>query len=547
MMKQIGTKNSNEESKRLSLVSWVRQERIVNEDERPIDFGRFYFLVDIYNEESKKIAVRKSAQSGISTWAILRGLHNGRYQGINQIHTLPTVGDANTFVQSKVNPIIKNNVCLATKLSKEDTDSVAQKQLGKGFLFYKGTIGKTSGIMITSDSNVYDEYDFSDMDKIGNYQSRLEGADSLKMEAWISTPTLPNYGIDEKFEESDQKHMRFNCPKCGLRQHMDWDKSVDMEGERYHCWECDYTIDNRLFPLWWGFSAKGEKYEKIDMRWEAKFNDREISGYWINQMMVPWKSAKQLIKEYRHAEKEGELDLFYNFKLGLPWTNTDTKVTGALFYKNIVKKEVAEVGSMMGVDVQGNELYAIIGNTEAIYGITKCVDEVDSIGKVIKSKWDRLAELMEVYDVRVCVIDATYKPNDVLLFAKRFPNRVFMNWYQPSEKGGKIFRYASEKRFTDKSKKKQEFSEKIKVLTDRERAIDKLIARLDKSVYRFNYDKTDPNFKELIKHAETMYARVIENKDGTQRREWANTGKNDYFHALVYFEVAMNKKVFAND
>lgn len=536
---------------RTSLTSWIDQEQIVNEDKRPIDLGRYYFLYDIYEDKNKKIAVKKSAQSGISTWAILRGLHAGRYQGLNQIHTLPTVGDANTFVQSKVNQIIKNNSCLNTKMSKEDTDSVGQKQMGKGFLFYKGTIGKTSGIMITSDSNVYDEYDFSDMDNIGNYESRLEGEASQKMEAWISTPTLPAYGIDEKFEESDQKHMRFNCPKCGLRQHMDWERSVDWDRECYKCWECGERIDNRMFPLWFAGNWEDEDgtvgpYRDINMGWEPKYDGREVSGYWINQMMVPWKSCKRLIKEYRHAQKEGELNLFYNFKLGLPWQNTDTKVTGGLFYTNIVNKEVVELDSVMGVDVQGSELYVIIGNKEAIYGITKCVDEVNELGQIIKSKWDRLAELMEVYDVRVCVIDATYKPNDVLLFAKRFPKKVYMNWYQPSPKGGKIFRYADEVKFTQK-RKAQELSEEIKVLTDRERAIDKLIAHLDGGVYRFNYDKTDPNFKELVKHSETMYARVIENKDGTQRREWANTGKNDYFHALVYFEVGMNKKVFAKD
>ena len=162
---------SRDDLKRRSLTYWIDTERIVNEDGKPIDLVNFYFLLDIYEDQSKKIAVKKSAQSGISTWAILRGLHRGRYQGINQIHTLPTVGDANTFVQSKVNMIIKNNACLNTKMSKEDTDSVGQKQMGKGFLFYKGTIGKTSGIMITSDSNVYDEFDFSNHDNISNFRS----------------------------------------------------------------------------------------------------------------------------------------------------------------------------------------------------------------------------------------------------------------------------------------------------------------------------------------------------------------------------------------
>jgi len=538
---------SRDDLKRRSLTYWIDTERIVNEDGKQIDLVNFYFLLDIYEDQRKKIVVKKSAQSGISTWAILRGLHRGRYQGINQIHTLPTVGDANTFVQSKVNMIIKNNECLNTKMSKEDTDSVGQKQMGKGFLFYKGTIGKTSGIMITSDSNVYDEFDFSNHDNISNYQSRLEGANSLKMEAWISTPTLPMFGIDAEYEQSDQKHMRFNCPHCKHRQHMDWEKNVDHERMRYRCSGCDGTIDNKLFPLWYALSGKGEKFEHIDMRWEARYPERDVSGYQINQMMVPWKSARELIQEFNKLSASGELDYFYNFKLGQPYMDTDKKVTGGLFYKNITSREVVETHSVMGVDVQGSELYAIIGNKEAIFGITKCVDEVNGLGKTIKSKWDRLAELMEVYDVRTCVIDATFKPNDVLAFARRFPNRVYMNWYQPAPKGGQIFRFGDNVKFSDTNAKKLTFEEKVKVLTDRERAIDKLITHLDDGAHQFSYSKEDPNFKELVKHAETMYARVIENKDGTVRREWANTGKNDYFHALVYYEVGMHKaKLFTS-
>jgi len=526
--------------KRYSLTAWIDQEKIVNEDKRPIDLFRFYYLYDIYEDKSKKIAVIKSAQSGISTWAILRALHAGRYQGINQIHTLPTGGDATTFVQSKVNEIIKNNACLSTKMSKEDSDSVGQKQMGKGFLFYRGTKGKSSGIMITSDSNTYDEYDFSDHDNLGNFESRLEGADSLKMEAWISTPTYDKYGIAEKFEDSDQKYMRFNCPKCGKRQHMDWDKSVDQENERYRCWECDHTIDNKMFPIWYALSDKGDEFEHIDMRWEARYPDREISGYWINQMMLPWKSPQELLKEYRDLKKEGQMEFFYNFKLGMPYQNVDSKVTAGLFYKNLTDKETVELKSVMGIDVQGNELYCIIGNQDGIYAITKCVDEVNGLGKVIKGKWDRASELMDVYDVDVCIVDATYKPNDVLAFANRHPHRVFMNWYQPSSKGGDIFRFNDETNFTDKGEKT--FAEQIKVLTDRERAIDMLLHLLDDRQIPIMYIKDDPAFKEMIKHAETMYARVIENKDGTQRREWANTGKNDYFHALIYWLVGMVKK-----
>ena len=535
-----------EEIARASLGAWVKSNKIKNENGKEINLRNYYFLFDLYEDDSDEIVIKKSAQSGVSTYAILKGLHNCRYWGINGLHTLPTVSDASTFVQSKVNKIIENNPCLADKMSKTDTDSVGQKQMGDGFLFYKGTIGKTTALMFTSDQNIHDELDFSDAENIKTYSSRQEGEASLRKKIWISTPTIPEYGIDEKWEESDQKNLRFNCPHCGYRQHMEWvgknnESNVDHDNDRYRCQDCDGTIDNTLFPHYFAGSYKGGPYENIDMRWEARYPDREMSGYWINQMIIPWKPAKQLLKEYREckAGDAGGLTYFHNFKLGNAYQTVDNKITAELFLKNTSDKTVDETDSVMGVDVQQDELYTIIGSGQGIYGITRCKDQFDHRGKLIKSKWDELGDYMDVYGVKASVIDATYKPNDVLTFASRYPHRVFMNWYQNRERGGKVYRYGDDIKFTDK--RKPTFSEEVKVLTDRERAIDKLVTHLDQKQLTFLYHPDDPEFQELIKHCKCMYARMVDTKEGKRKREWASTGKDDYFHALVYFEVALHK------
>jgi len=503
----------------LDTVYWINTENIVNENGKEITFDNHFFLLDLYLDKADKIVVRKPAQIGVSTWAILRSLHSARYQGINQIHTLPTGEDVNKFVPSKTNQIIKNNECLSQKISSKDADSVGQKQFGKSFLFYKGTHSERESIMLTSDRNIYDEYDRSNMDNIKNYHSRLEGAESMGQEWFISTPTIPNFGVDYQWNKSDQKHWRFNCPACKAEQHFLWPDSVDFVNKRYVCLKCGKPIDKKTV-------RQGE--------WKAKYPDRNMSGYWLNQMIVPWKTAGDVIEEYEEAEENGELDYFYNFKMGMPYMNADTQIPASLVLKNLLTgKEVAETNSCMGVDVQGNELYVIIGNEEAIFVIARIPD------KPRKTKWERLAELVEIYDVRYGVIDAGFKPNDVLEFAKKFPYKIFMNWYKPDPKKAKIVRY-NDKGFT--SKGPDTFAEEIKVLTDRERAIDAIVAWHKNGKVRYNYGRGDENIQMLIKHMETMYARTIETKLGETRREWASTGKNDLVHALVYWWVAMHRK-----
>ncbi|MFA5169075.1 MAG: phage terminase large subunit family protein, partial [Candidatus Omnitrophota bacterium] len=279
---------------------WVTVNEIKNEKGELIEFTRHKFLLAIYGDQSQVIAVRKPSQVGASTWAILKEIHSMKFLGINQIHTLPSDRDVWGFVPTKVDKIIKAN---GLKLEK---DSAEIKGLGKGFCYYKGTFTEKAPIIISSDRNIYDEVDKSKMSVIGDYASRMSNSE-LKEEIWISTPTIPDFGIDAIWQQSDQKHWRFNCPHCGYRQHMEWDTNIDFKREIYVCQQCrgELTLKNIM-------RSKGAG-------WEARFPDEPISGYWISQMMC-W-DAKHVIQEYNEAIqglKGKDEQYFFNFILGMP-------------------------------------------------------------------------------------------------------------------------------------------------------------------------------------------------------------------------------------
>ena len=503
---------------RASTVAWIKEHEIRNERGKLISFDNHFFLYDIYTDRNKKIAIRKPSQIGMSTLAILRSIHDARYWGINQIHTLPTVGDVQKFVPSKVNEIIKANPAIRKGLDKENVDSVQQKQFGRAFIYYKGTIGTSETLMLTSDRNIYDELDHSDMTAIGNYASRLQSVDSLGEEWYFSTPTVPNFGIDAVYQKSDQKHWRFACGKCGHVQHLDWYRSVDHDKKVYRCEKCGAVITPQMI-------RKG--------KWEAKYPGREISGYWLNQMIVPWKTCADLIQEEKDAENDDQKppDYFPNHILGMPHLTANTQIQAGLIYKNLVNKPHTEVNSCMGVDVQLNELYAIIGNKEGVWGILRIPD------KKGKSKWERLGEIMDIYDVRLAVIDGGYTPNEVMDFAKTKPYKVYVNWYKDNPKKDKIIRFGDED-FTGKQKS---FAETIKILTERDRMIDLLVKELNEGKIPFLFNQTDPALQRLVKHVQTTYSRTVTDRRGIESREWISTGKDDLLHALIYWKIAMIK------
>jgi len=40
-----------------------------------------------------------------------------------------------------------------------------------------------------------------------------------------------------------------------------------------------------------------------------------------------------------------------------------------------------------------------------------------------------------------------------------------------------------------------------------------------------------------------MYARTVTDKLGQSKREWANTGPNDFWLALIYWHIALRKRL----
>ena len=522
----------SEEQVRNSTYLWLLDKDIKNEKGRVIKVGPnspHFFMKALYMDRSQEIVVQKPSQAGVSTWAILTQLHDARYWGINQIHTLPAGKDVNQFVPSKTNEIIKNNPSIKQGLDKKNVDAVAQKQFGNAFLYYKGTKGESDTLMLSSDRNWYDEVDASDQGKLQEYESRMEGEASLRQKRYISTPTMPGFGINLKFQNSDQKHWRFTCEKCGHEQHMEWPANIDMERRCYVCSNCGAKISEAIIR------SGG---------WKAKYPGRKISGYQLTQMIIPWIKPGDLVDAYRDAElgrNEMTMEYFYNHKLGQPYVTASSQFPKNIVLQNLTMQDHLETDSIMGMDVQLHELYAFLGNEEGIYGILRLRDTpeyIESQGREGKSKWDRWEEIMEAYNVRYCVIDGGFMPNEVMKYALKYQGRVWVNWYKDDPKKANIIRWADD----DFKGKRKSDEEEVKVLTERDRALDLLLQQAKMGEYRFFYHKDDEAVKMLIKHIETTYARTVTDRKGNISREWISTGKDDLLHAWVYFMIARIRK-----
>lgn len=502
-----------------SVLHWILNNKIKNENGEPIEFEDHRFMLDIYADKSSVQVIRKASQVGASTMEILKVIHDSRFWGINQIYTLPTGDDVQQFVQSKVNRIININPCMLDGINPKSVDSIEQKQIGKAFTYFKGTFTEREAIMLSSDRNIHDELDKSKPEVVRDYTSRM-GYSKIRSQHFFSTPTIPDFGVDKIFEQSDQKYWRFNCPKCQYRQHMEWEKNVDEVRGIYVCQNCKTEISPK------DINDGGS--------WEARYPGRATSGYWISQLHCPWKTAADLIKEKADADDD---TYFYNFVLGLPYLAADQKIPASLFLRNVVDKEVDNFSeyNVMGIDTgkgTGKGNHAIVGNQKGIFWVGILQDHEGH------DRWQQAAELITFFNVRVVVIDGQPYTEEAFLLAKQFPYRVYLSWFKDDPKMLEVIRF-----FDEKENKEADFEDEVKVYSSRTRIMDDTISALRRGEIKFAMPSDSPTFKLLITHAQTMYARTVTDKLGQAKREWANTGPNDFWLALIYWHIALRKRL----
>jgi len=484
-------------AEQLYCLDWVVNNHIKGEKGNPLEFRRHSFLIDIYDDWTPVQVARKSSQVGFSTMAILKTLWGARYKGLNIVYTLPSFSDVSQFVPSKVNAIIDQNPILQ-KWTK-DKDSILQKKVGNNFLYYRGTqLGKAKeqagesgvGIMFTSDLNVHDEADRSVQFSLQQYESRLEASDYAGR-WYFSNPTHPKTITQDLWEQSDQKYWFIKCSHCGEWQYLSWPDSI--KDGKFVCKKCGGEITDE---------------DRINGEWIQKHLNRDISGYWISQLIAPWHSAKEIEEKARKQPK----DYFYNFILGLPYRGADVVVDKDLILSCIDygMPNLLE-GNVIGVD-SGLKKHYVLGNRQGIF----------KIGVV--DNWEEIEFLMRKYDVRTAVFDALPDLTEPRKLQQKYLGIVWLSYFKKDIKSSDYVKW-------DKSAHN--------VYSDRSKMLGLLVDEFADKEIRFQL-KPD-QLDKYIEHWETVYKHKIENTLGIEEEVWDSEGENHFVFATIYWRLALNK------
>ena len=482
-------------------------------DGQPFSLEKHEYQRDMLTEDSPRQVFLKGAQVGATSAIMLKTLHgliSGRYpQGV--LTLFPTRSDVLDFSRGRFNPLINDNDCVARFV--QDTDSQTIKRIGRGMLYLRGarSTTKIQGMKRTSsqlksvpaDRVVFDECDEMEPAMIDLAKERFSHS-KLKEEVYLSTPTIPNFGVDGLFQNSDQRHWMIQCQKCG--------GETCLELEFPNCLE--ELPDGRVIRLCQ--RCRDQEIHPRDGRWVSLTPDRakDMVGWRISQLNSLFIDPGEILKLFRDPPN-GNISEVYNSKLAQAHIAAENRLTVSEILNLCGDVPIAEGDSgpcFLGADI-GSLIHCVIGKRHP-----NKAGQIVYVGAF--PDWSHLDSLMRRFNVARAVIDALPETRLSREFAQRHKGKAYICFYQNHQKGEYVW---DEKNLTVKANRTETLDASHSEISQGVL----IIPRESETIHEFARQCTNA-------------ARVLHTDPdtGSSRYTYLKTGHDHYRHSLNYMTMA---------
>jgi hypothetical protein len=419
------------------------------------------------------------------------------------IYWLPTQGAVSDFASTKVDDFINENGDeLGDLKALNNKYNVGLKYFYGIPTYWRGLESKTGVKSISADAAVYDEFDEADPAQVTQARQRLS-ASEVKLSRELSVPTIPDFGIDKRFQETDQCHYIFKCNSCAT-----W----NILEENWPNTFCQDKLGN-YYP---GCKKCKAKLDIKNGKWVQKYPNKSLRGYQISQLYSPFVSPNQIIADYQNTEFPGH---FYNHVLGLPYLSAEDRLTYDQVLATCDPMRIAQprvdYPCAMGVDV-GSKLHVVCLETGSA-----SKTKVHFIGEV--TSFEELDTIALRYNVKQAVIDALPETRKSREFVdrKRFNN--WMCYYSDNQKGS--FSWNEVDRV---------------VSANRTESLDAGTLAFTRG--NISLPQRNPIIEEFAKHCSNIAKVAEENREtGAKRYIYKKLGPDHFRHALNYAMIAASR------
>jgi hypothetical protein len=380
------------------------------------------YLSDPADDLSRRVIGKKGAQVYFTTAALARSLWTLKALRRDVLYVLPTTADVTAFIAGRFDFTRRRSPSLASLFTQ--VDNVTHKVTLDGANFYARGSNSPSGLKsIPVALLVLDEFDEMEAEAVALARERL----SAQTEMWaleMSTPTLPGFGIDREWQDSDQRSWHVPCPRCEAGASLRWPDSIagDLAGDPTAAtWRC---------------RTCGERWTEEEKRravsggaWIAHDPEKSIRGYHVPQLLAPARTAADYVARWQRALVEvQEYANFYRSVLAETYVPEGTKLDEAMIVDALASgpSQSAEsppqgIPVTIGIDAGVARHYLELAAWPA--GGRKEV----LLARVIPSFDDAFALALR-FDVRAVVVDANPNTEAARAFQGRCAEKGIPVW-----------------------------------------------------------------------------------------------------------------------
>jgi hypothetical protein len=414
-------------------------------DGHPFTFEGRPYLHGIIRDHAPNRVIKKSAQGGATVINLTTALFWWSMWKWNVMYLLPVKAGTIPFSQGRVEPMINTSEWLKQQIV--SVDNINHKFNGKTNFYVRGTNIETELREVPVDGMVFDEYDKMRMKNMGLAESRMH-ASQHAWKLFLSTPTIPNFGIDKNWKSSDKRFWFMDCPHCGTEFTPEWEEHVKIGDDhlgRDSIIECSHCHKEITHAQMINASMESGRWQVTD----EQFSD-EAHGYYFNQLFSPTRTVRHLVKDWYDGQDDPEkLRELFNSSLGMAYV-----MEGARLTEDILDEARTGEQGLIGIGPEANEFFQTnrinigmdVGKVMHVTG--EVVDPLTGHRRKIfmeTMSWEGVYRLLQRIPDFMMVMDGQPETAKGTELARAFWGRVFLaryvdtgelaQWKYPAERG----------------------------------------------------------------------------------------------------------------
>lgn len=497
----------------------------------PVELGKLWsfkdheYQIDIVDDKAPKKSVKKCSQVGLSELSVNLSLFNVLSKSKTRvIYTLPTTTFANMFCADRINGVIESSSILSSSIDPNLDNLSVKKFSNRSFLYVAGTESEKGAISIPCPTIFKDEIDFSNqkiLSRLASRQAHWKEEDIQDIS--FSTPTIPDFGIEELYSTSSKGLYGVKCDSCrkwvtplflehvripNFNDPISEFSASDLQDTRYKVEEAYVSCPKCSNPLSPENMLNPEKRQWIH---EISEKVGKHNGYWVQPFDVysinPPSRTLMQIGDYESKQE------WVNFRIGNSYIDASVVLPPP---QKISREPSAKGKYYIGVDV-GKITWLTLG--KVVDGVLYIIKKEKIINKVNPLTYEssviaRVKELKATYNIERMVCDA-------------MPDLTLSSLVQTLFKSGYIARYTTK---SPEVGKITLFKDNNEVGIFRTEAFNRLSSLLATGRIKEVPDEQTSVFKS---HLQSMY-KIYEK--GVAR--WTNRTDDHYAHSCIYLASA---------